>query len=45
MPIFFFKKGAGPPLVTRPASLAGDSTGYPSRPMRLSSISKPTNFR
>ena len=45
MPIFFFRNGAGPPLVTRPAFAPPTLTGYPSRPIRLSSISKPTSFR
>ena len=45
MPIFFFRKGAGDPLVTRPAVAPPIETVQPSRAISRSCISKPTRVR
>jgi len=45
MPIFFFRKGAGEPLVTRPTSAPPIETVQASRAISRSSISNPTSVR
>ncbi len=45
MPIFFFRKGAGLPEVTRPTRCAVNNTSCSSRAMPRSVTSKPTSLR